>query len=178
MTVRTGGHAQVAATVGVLLAMSLALLLGCSSDSASRDATPAAIEESDAEAATEVPTDDSSVDENERADAVSLKLAVYDDTEDSPGEAMEVWTEGLGSWFPDLEFGGDGTVIGPYSVDDELEVFVYPDGRDATEISFTLKITDQMVSESDRDMVQLSLYDDRLEVLSTGLSNKEATFDR
>lgn len=109
---------------------------------------------------------------------VSLKLAVWDETESSANDSIEVWTKGLGSWYPDLQFGGDNTVIGPYQHGDEVEVYVYPDGRDATEVKFTITITDEMISESDRDMVRVDLYDDRIEVLSTGLPDINAAFPR
>ncbi len=112
------------------------------------------------------------------AGSVALRLAVYDDTVKSRNDLLEVWTKGLGSWYPDLEFGGDNTTIGPYKRNSAVDVYVYPGGRNSTEIRFTLTITADMISASDRDMVIIEVGDDRVVVTSTGLPDMSATFKR
>lgn len=112
------------------------------------------------------------------AAGLELKLAVYDDTESSPADEVELWTKGLGSWYPDLTFGGDVTTIGPYEVGSSHELFVYPDGRGGVEIKVVLTLTDDMMSRSDRDMVSVAIGDQTVTVTATSIDGLEQQFAR
>ncbi|MBE0418068.1 MAG: hypothetical protein IBX63_09915 [Coriobacteriia bacterium] len=175
-----GAHARCVRLAGVALLVALVASAGCASGGESLEVADAPAQEQSGTTATSAPGAQDAGEEKKtsRTDDVSLRVVVFDDTERSSNSNLEVWTKGLGSWYPNMEYGGDNTAIGPYARGSEVRVFVYPDGRDGTEMSFTLTITDEMISESDRDMVTLSLYDDRVEVVSTALPDIEVTHKR
>ena len=124
-------------------------------------------------------TDKISEDTPNKVDNIYLKLNVWDDTqEQNLHNRFEIWTKGKGSWFPDTSFGADNTTIGPYSTDDVLEIFVYPDSRDGNETSFNISITEETKSESDIDAITVVIEDTKITVTSRGLEGVEQEFFR
>jgi hypothetical protein len=112
------------------------------------------------------------------ATTLELKLAAMDYTENKPPGDTELWMKGLGSWYPDLTWGGDDTIIGPYGVGTTQELFVYPDGRGGVEIKVILRLTDDMISRSDRDIVWVEIYDGKVLAWGTAIEDIEQEFVR
>ena len=113
---------------------------------------------------------------------LSLKLVVWDDTTYRPATNLEIWTKGLGSYFPDLTYGGDDTVVGPYPVGGSFDLFIYPDGRPEStggkEIKVTIITNNKMISESDRDAIHVDVSDAKVVVTNTGIEGIEKEFER
>lgn len=116
---------------------------------------------------------------------VELRVAVWDETENNPpGERAEVWIEGTGSWYPDLEFGGETLEdAGPFERYSEGEIYIYPDGRDnGAEILATVGFDEEFISSSPRDAVRIEIYDERVIVVGTPVEAQhgeyEIEFDR
>ena len=110
--------------------------------------------------------------------SVSLRVAVNDDTEQTQTpERTEVWVRGTGSWFPNLEFGGDVRNYSDLEVGTTATLFFYPLGRDEPEIQVLVPITSELCPQGcARDLVTLDIYDDRFEVWDPG--GTQETFPR
>lgn len=120
---------------------------------------------------------------------IELRIAIFDDSAERPlisglgtsansGSRAELWVRGYGSWFPDLEFGGDGNTLGSFPIGEEHEFFVYPDGRDGREIRVVFRMTADMISGSDRDMIQIGISDTTVTVSGTAIRDFEQQFER
>jgi hypothetical protein len=109
---------------------------------------------------------------------ISLKVKIFDDTEATNLDDFELWTRGKGSWYPDTGFGADLTTIGPYSPGDTVEIYLYPSGRDGKEIIFSISVTEETLTESDRDTIIIEVSDTAVEVTSTGLEGITREFSR
>ena len=112
---------------------------------------------------------------------VAVRVSVFDDTTSRPpGPRTEAWLRGFGSWFVDMRFGGDVNVLGRKPIDVDQELFVYPDGRDGTEIRIPFRMTRDICPDGcARDTIMVDIYDDRVEVTATALIGEVSqTFDR
>jgi len=112
---------------------------------------------------------------------VSLKIIVWNDTEKNEPN-LEVWIKGTGSWYPDkesMEFGGDYFIpVEPFSNNGINEIYIYPDGRDGNEIMVEVFVTDEMISESDRDTIHIEIYDETVKVWGTSIEGITKEFER
>lgn len=99
---------------------------------------------------------------------ILLKVAVWDDTESTPPSEMELWARGNGSWFPDLEFGGDSVAM---QIDDR-KLWVYPDGRSGREIMVSLEPPADLIEDSTADSVTVAVNDRVVEVSGTSVSGR------
>lgn len=122
---------------------------------------------------------DSNVDsgsDNETAEPVSLRMAVRDETSNGVPEDFEVWIRGTGSWF----FAQDTLEedAGPFPVGEPTSFFVYPQGRDSTEIEVNVLVSDEVTSKSVRDMITITVFDDEIEVSGTSIPELEKRFSR
>ena len=100
----------------------------------------------------------------------TFKMAVFNyDTQSYPD--LEIWVRGTGSWYPNADFGDTKDDFGPFPVGESIEgdFFVYPFGRDGIEIPVTLELSQDHISESDRDMVWVWIEDEVLIVTGTPL---------
>lgn len=117
-------------------------------------------------------------------DAVALEVVVWDDTESrlpASGQGddhVEVWVVGHGSWFPDLGQGPDSENLGNFAIGEENEFFIYPDGRNGTEIRVPFKMHEEMTSGSVRDQASVVISDDAVTVTFTALEGTEKVYDR
>jgi hypothetical protein len=111
---------------------------------------------------------------------VSFKIQVWDDTvSNPPGQRAEVWVRGMGSWFPDLEFGADvKSGVGPFPVGSTQEVFVYPDGRDGAEVKVSVVVGSNLISDSDRDAIIVEIGDTEVRVLGAAVQGRSLTMPR
>jgi len=112
---------------------------------------------------------------------VSLKIIVWNDTEKNEPN-LEVWIKGTGSWYPDKEsmrFGGDYFIpVEPFSNNGINEIYIYPDGRDGNEIMVEVFVTEEMISESDRDTIHIEVYDETVKVWGTSIEGVTKEFER
>lgn len=121
--------------------------------------------------------------ENDPAEETKLlEVAVTDYTEQNPpGDRLEIWVRGHGSWFPDVEFGGDGPqAMGEFPVG-ELQTddfYIYPDGRGGAEILVEFEMTEDMISGSDRDRTHVEIYDSYVEVWGGPEISGNGEYDR
>lgn len=107
-----------------------------------------------------------------------LEIAVWDDTVNNSTGATEVWVDGYGSWFPDLTYGADSRELGEFQVGVEADFLVYPDGRGGTEIRVPFLMTEEIISGSDRDMISVSIEDEKVGVFGTPIAGLEIEFTR
>lgn len=93
-----------------------------------------------------------------RAEAASVRIAVFDDTENEPiPERAEIWIRGLGSWWITKENvrNVSGREVGAVDT-----MFIYPDGRSGKELSVKFKITSRMCPQGcARDIVSVAVED-------------------
>lgn len=112
---------------------------------------------------------------------VSLKIAVWNDTEDNEPN-LEIWIKGTGSWYPDkksMESGGDFFIpVEPFSTGGINEIYIYPDGRTGSEIMVEIIVTDEMISKSDRDTIIIEISDKTVTVTGTSIKGTTKEFDR
>lgn len=110
---------------------------------------------------------------------IALDIAVFDDTvRRPPGDRFEIWARGHGSWFPDVRFGGDVAVLGPFPVGQDATFAVYPDGREGREILVPFRMTGSMISGSDRDRTQVEIHDEEIVVRGAAIPGGPLTFAR
>jgi hypothetical protein len=121
------------------------------------------------------------IEEVEEIVEVSLKIAVWNDTEKNEPN-LEIWIKGTGSWYPDkesMEFGGDFFVpVEPFSSGKVNEIYIYPDGRAGSEIMVEITVTDEMTPESDRDTIHIEIYDETVIVIGTSVEGITKEFKR
>jgi len=114
---------------------------------------------------------------NEKQIEVSLRVALTDYTENNKPNP-EVWIKGTGSWYPDIEFGGDVFIpTEPFS-NENNKIYIYPDGRDGTEIIVEIFVTNELISESVRDTIHIEIYDDSIKILGSSIEEFEKDFER
>lgn len=110
---------------------------------------------------------------------VELELTVFDWTNNvPPPEDAFVVVEGVESWTPDLEFGGDVHLFGGFTIGVPGILIVYPDGHSGSEIEVTFVMTDEMISGSDMAMTHVEIYDSEVLVWGIAIPGFEQTFDR
>lgn len=111
-----------------------------------------------------------------QAETASVRVAVFDDTEDEPlPQRAEIWIRGLGSWWiakdtvkivPGRDFGTVDTM------------FIYPDGRDGSELSVKFKITSEMCPQGCvRDMISVAVEDSYVVVSGTPIRAATEEFE-
>ncbi len=112
---------------------------------------------------------------------VLLDVFVSDDTTSNPpGTRMEIWVRGYGSWFPNLRFGGERTQLGKFPVGEthERDFYIYPDGRDGTEIRVPFTMKAEMISGSDKARTVVSIEDAVVRVWGEAIDGFELVFGR
>ena len=109
---------------------------------------------------------------------ISFKLMVWDDTEQKNAKDLEIWVKGLGSWYPNLEYGGDSNVIGPFPVEEIQKIFIYPDGRNGKEIMVEFIPKKEMISQSDRDAIIIEISDEKVIVSGIAIKNSGKEINR
>ena len=126
------------------------------------------------------PTPDSGNGQPGDAQEIDLRVSVFDDSVDRPLENFEVWVRGYGLWYPDLSFGGDVNTLGAFPVGElqEQNFFIYPDGRDGTEIRVEFEMTADMISGSVRDTVIVDVSDTTVTVTGTAIPGITQEFER
>lgn len=111
-----------------------------------------------------------------------LEIAVSDSTDRNlPADDMEIWVRGFGSWYPDLQFGGDGPQATAEFPAGELrtsDFYVYPDGREGSEILVEFRMMDDMISGSDQARTWVEIYDTYVEVSGQAIPGGVRTYDR
>jgi len=111
-----------------------------------------------------------------RASSVTVRIAVFDDTEDAPiHERAEIWIRGLGSWWIAKENVKNvpGRDVG--SVD---TMFIYPDSRAGNELSVKFKMTSEMCSQGcARDLISVAIQDSYVVVSGTPVKAANGKFE-
>lgn len=110
------------------------------------------------------------------ADSVLLRMAVIDETSGGVPEDFEVWIRGTGSWF----FSQDSIQedAGPFPVAEPASFFIYPQGRDSTEIEVSVEISEDVIPGSTRDTIFITVFDDEVEISGTSIPGGEVRFSR
>ena len=160
-------------SVWVASAILLLVLSGCvevSSEPAPESAqeTKSQAEENETPAVT--PSEEADSEDAVVAKEGTFKMAVFNyDTQSYPD--LEIWVRGTGSWYPNADSGDGRDEFGPFPVGESIEgdFFVYPFGRDGIEVPVTLELSQDHISESDRDMVWVWIEDEVLIVTGTPL---------
>jgi hypothetical protein len=110
---------------------------------------------------------------------VVLDIAVFDDSVDRPlADDFEVWVRGSGSWYPDVEFGADSRTFGEYQVGEADEFYIYPDGRDATEVRVEFTMQPDMIAGSDMARTLVEVTDSEVIVIGLAIPDQEQRFSR
>jgi hypothetical protein len=155
------------------------LVFGFGLTSCETDNNKDKISEGEEEKVVEEPIEEA--EEVEEIVEVSLKIAVWNDTEKNEPN-LEIWIKGTGSWYPDkesMEFGGDFFVpVEPFSSGKVNEIYIYPDGRAGSEIMVEITVTDEMTPESDRDTIHIEIYDETVIVWGTSVEGITKEFKR
>ena len=109
------------------------------------------------------------------AEAV-LRMGVTDETTTGIPEDFEVWVRGTGSWF----YAQDSLIeeAGPFAVGQPVSFFIYPQGRESTEIEVSLVLSDDVIAGSVRDLITIAVSDTDVTVSGTSVPDFEATFPR
>jgi len=111
-----------------------------------------------------------------RASSVTVRIAVFDDTEDAPiHERAEIWLRGLGSWWIAKENVKNvpGREVG--SVD---TMFIYPDARGGNELSVKFKMTTEMCPQGcARDLISVAIQDSYVVVSGTPIEAANGEFE-
>ena len=125
----------------------------------------------DAEATTRSRSDESG--------SVELEVSFFDWTETNPpSEEAFVVVEGVGSWTPDLEFGGDGHSFGNFVIGVPGTLLIYPDGHEGKQLSVTFVMTDQMISGSAQALTHIEIFDSEVLVYGEAIPDIEEILDR
>jgi len=110
---------------------------------------------------------------------MELELFVSDWTNNVPPPAdVFVVVEGVESWTPDLEFGGDVHSFGEFKIGEPGTLLVYPDGHSGAEIEVTFVMTDEMISGSAMSVTNVEIYDSTILVWGQAIPGFEAEYDR
>ena len=102
------------------------------------------------------------------------------DYDENPGDypEFEVWVRDYGSWFPNFEFGGDLLEsVGPFPVGELIEgdIYIYPFGRDGIEVAVPIRLSEEHISDSTRDMLSIYVEAGVLTVFGTVVEGLELT---
>ena len=159
--------AQAIFVVGVAM-----FALSACAGSVEEEASPAAIvEEVEPEPEAEVAP------EPEDLDEAILRVSIVDDTSSGLHEEFEVWIRGTGSWF----YSTRGSLIeeaGPFPVAEPASFFIYPQGRDSTEIEVDVLLPSDVIPGSPQHMISISVTDTEVEVTGTSIPDFEAVYSR
>ena len=175
-------------TALLLLAPVLLLAAACEEEDKT-DETPTATVEAEASDTPAAQAQPTATVRSQAAQEIDLRVTVHDDTVDRSlqfgqlgvGEAdnrIELWVRGFGSWYPDVGFGSDVNTLGSFPVGEEDELFIYPDGRDGSEIRLVFRMTGDMISGSDRDTRIVEVSDTIVTVTWTALPDITQEFER
>jgi len=99
--------------------------------------------------------------------------------DDSSFPEFEIWIRGQGSWVPDLTYGGDDlSNVGPFPLGETQEsgLFVYPYGRNGTELSIPFTLPLGYISNSDRGMLLVYVEDGFLYLVGEMIQDTELKF--
>lgn len=111
--------------------------------------------------------------------SVELEISFFDWTETNPpSEEAFVALEGVGSWTPDLEFGGDGHSFGHFVIGVPGTLLIYPDGHDGRELSVRFVMTDEMISSSAQALTHIEIFDSEVLVYGQAIPDFEEILDR
>lgn len=114
-----------------------------------------------------------------KEDKKILEVVVWDDTsKNPPGDRMEVWVKGHGSWFPNVENGSDKKALGSFPVGEPNEFYLYPDGRDGAEIKIPFTMTREMISGSVMPQTIINIYDSKVEVVGQAIPDRTKEYPR
>lgn len=121
------------------------------------------------------------IEQPESKDEVSLKIAVWNDTEKNEPD-LEIWIKGTGSWYPDKEsmvYGGDFFIpVEPFSNEGINKIYIYPDGRTGNEIMVEIIVTDEMIPESVKDTINIEIHDEIIKIWGTSIEGITKEFER
>lgn len=94
---------------------------------------------------------------------MTVRVAVYDDTEASPlHPKAEIWARGLGSWWLARDTVKEIEGRTPGKVD---QLVIYPDGREGKEITVQFQMTADMCPQGcPRDMITVAIDDTEVTV--------------
>lgn len=147
--------------VAIFIAISTA---GCGSSSSNSSNQDSPIEPSSPSG--------SSLEAAPRSGSFGITVNNYDSTK---YPEFEIWIEGRGSWFPNLDEGDSLSGLGPFQLGDLVEdsFYVYPFGRSGLEISVPLSLQDDHITNSDKDRVQVWIEEDELYVVGSPIKNFE-----
>ncbi len=67
---------------------------------------------------------------------------------------------------------------GSFPIDELQEFFIYPDGREGTEIKVHFMMKADMISGSDRDTIHIVISDTEVTVTGTAIEGIEKIFQR
>ncbi len=100
----------------------------------------------------------------DRGSAKVLRVSVFNESASPVSGRPEVWLRGAGSWYPNLEYGGDVENFPGREEGTTDTLYFYPEGRETPEIQVPARITPDMCPDGCvRDMVHLEIWDDRYE---------------
>ncbi len=115
--------------------------------------------------------------EPEDLDEAILRVFIVDDTSSGLHEEFEVWIRGTGSWF----YSTRGSLIeeaGPFPVAEPASFFIYPQGRDSTEIEVDVLLPLDVIPGSPQHMISISVTDTEVQVTGTSIPDFEAVYSR
>ncbi len=84
----------------------------------------------------------------------------------------------MGSWYPDLAFRGDLRTLKDIVVGEEETLFIYPDGRNGKEMEVTFTANEDMIDDSVRDMIKVTVTDSKVIINGVAIDGYEVEFRR
>ena len=148
--------------------------------STTTEPAPTAMTAPNAETTTTAPeTETPSTGRSAESGPVELEISFFDWTETNPpSEEAFVVVQGVGSWTPDLEFGGDGHSFGHFVIGAPGTLLIYPDGYDGKELGVTFVMTDEMISGSAQALTHIEVFDSEVLVYGQAIPDFEQILDR
>lgn len=151
----------------------IGLLLGCSQ---SVSPIPETSEVDKASADDTADQTEPEVSEEPILDFATLRMAIVDETTDGIPKEFNVWVRGTGDWFYALE-----TLIeqaGPFPVEEPTSFYIYPQGRDSTEIEVDVLVPADVIPDSVKSMIRITVYDEEVKVNGLAIAGLEAKYPR
>jgi len=115
--------------------------------------------------------------EPEDLDEAILRVFIVDDTSSGLHEEFEVWIRGTGSWFYATR-GREIEEAGPFPVAEPTSFFIYPQGRDSTEIEVDVLLRSDVIPGSVQHQILITVTDTDVEVRGTSIPDFEAVYPR
>lgn len=113
---------------------------------------------------------------SEIAEPVSLRMSVRDETSTGVPQDFEVYIRGTGSWYFAQETLQENA--GPFPIGEDTNFYIYPQGRESTEIEVNVLVSEDVVPSSVRDMITITVFDDEIEVSGTSIPDSGNRFSR